>query len=524
MSTDNLNDPSGIPQVDDVIDQPQEPVTAPAPTIEPVSEQASLSEEPEETEEPPFVFPAPVENNNATIETPYSKSIPDDGWDDLATTIAMPPDTAARTHNYAELQPNPELTNSEQGEVWIDVIERGIPHGSFQDNMLPAAKREGADYRQRIMAGDRALSITAPRMADDDGPLLTGERGILRVNALLGRGAIMSIPLWHSGFYVTLRQPSETELLDAFQRITENQIMLGRITNGLAFANHAVFDNGIIFDLAMQCLYETSVKDLTTVDQIRKAIKAPDIHMLAWGLACVLYPKGFQYERSIIDPLGKATKVVKEKLNLGACLYTDRSALNDWQVTHMAQRSTGSMMYAQVELYQSHFVRGKEQTVAINDDLSITLKVPTVDEYLNAGHLWVDEMAAAVNKAFTQEVEPSKRNALILDRARATSMRQYVHWIKSFDFPKKEKSMVDLDTLAGTCNSLSGDNEIRTKYYEVMKDYINQSTVSIIAVPQVHKDESTQTLPRFENIIPLDPINVFFSLLFQKIQQIRMRP
>jgi hypothetical protein len=543
MTPENQTPSNGLDQVDEVVGtvpqtfHPAEPFVAPAPdelnvpdtvgedapvaAAEPVAAPAPAVEE--EEIEKAFNFPAPKPNNNATYSVPYAKALETE-WDDLATIIALPADTAARTMNYGQTVDNPQLAEGPEGEAWTDAIGTGHGHGSFHDNMLPAAQREGADFQQKIIHGGRPLSIAQPRIADDEGPLLTGKRGMLRINALLGRGAIIQVPLWHSGFWLTLQMPEELELLDTFDRIIGNKISFGRQSNGLAFANHAVIDNGAVVDLAMRCLYETTLKDVNSETELRALIKAPDIHLIAWGLAVAMYPRGFQFERSILDPKGMSTTVVRETLNVGALLWTDRSSLDEWQITHMAKRATGSMTKEMVKSYTDRFVRGAAKPVMLSDKLGLTLRVPSIDEYLTAGQVWIDELTAAINESLTQELSAKQRSEKILDRARATSMRQYVHWIESIDIPEQEKKMVAREDIADTVSNLSSDNAIRNKYYELMREYINGSTIAMIGVPQVHPDEKDQVLPRFENIIPLDPISVFFSLLSQKIQQIRMRP
>lgn len=477
-----------------------------------------------QTDDVAFDFPAPKENNNATLTKPYAKTV--DRWDDLATVIALPPDTAARTINYTESQPNDDLVSNDAGVEWAEAVGEGVKHGSLFDNMLPAAQREGADFRQSIKNGESELSIAQPRLADDQSPMLSGERGVLRLRALLGQGALIQIPLWHSGFWITLKAPSEIELLDAFEQMSDNKINFGRITNGLAFANHAVFSNATIVDLAMKNLFETSVKDLNSVQKIRSMIKAPDLHILAWGLACALYPRGFQFERSVLDPKGQVAKKVAQILNVGACLWVDRSSLNEWQLNHMARRIAGTMGEESVKLYVEHFTRGKSRSVALDKNINMTMRTPSIDEYLTAGQMWVDELATAVNEAFTQEDDLNRRNALVIERAKATSMRQYSHWVESFEgkFGDTHKTMAEREWVEKACSSFSGDNEIRDAYYKAMKEYINDSTVALVGVPQVHPDEANLVKPRFENIIPLDPVSVFFTLLSQKTQQIRMRP
>lgn len=543
MTTDNQT-PSGLDQVDEPagsapqVFHPAEPYTPTIDTVDtgdtpaadvPVldAEQEAPATAPAPTpEEPDFQFPAPKLNNNAMYAAPYSTPIAEADWVELgaAVVIPVPADTAARTLNYGKTNPNPELAEGPAGEKWAEVAGEGMSHGSFQDCMLPAAQREGAQYVQRPMYGDRPLTIAQPKIMDDDGPLLTGKRGMMRINAILGRGSIVQIPLWHSGFWLTLRKPEEIELLDTYDRILDNKILFGRNSNGLAFANHAVIDNGAVVDLAMRCLYETTVGDVLNEAELRSLIKAPDIHLLAHGLACAMYPRGFQFERSILDPNGVKTVVVQENLNVGALLWVDRNSLDDWQITHMAKRKTGSMTKETVKAYTDRFVRGAAKPVSLTPELGVTLRVPSIDEYMNAGQLWIDELMANVNDAFTQDLSARQKANMVLARAKATSMRQYVHWIESLDVPSLNKRMEGRDDIADTVSNLSSDDVIRNKYYELMKEYINGSTVALIGVPQVHPLEQDQVLPRYENIIPIDPISVFFSLLSQKIQQIQMRP
>jgi phosphatidylserine/phosphatidylglycerophosphate/cardiolipin synthase-like enzyme len=190
----------------------------------------------------------------------------------------------------------------------------------------------------------------------------------------------------------------------------------------------------------------------------------------------------------------------------------------------MSQRRTGSMTPESLKIYREHFTRGKPKSTMLDDKVGITMRIPTVDEYLNAGQRWIDELVFAVNQAFTQDLTEKQRNDMIYDRAKATSMRQYVHWVDSIDIPASNQAIKDRATIEMTIASLSGDDAVRAKYYETVQTYINDSVIALIGVPQVHPEEADQVKPRFENIIPLDPVAVFISLLYQKTQQIRQRP
>lgn len=498
------------------------PVVAPEAQPQPVATSDKTKVEGESEDEATFHFPAPEPTNNAIQEKNVFAPL-DRPWDDANITLTLPPDTQARTRNYLERQPNTDITDTEQGAEWMDNVKAGLGHGSYADCMLSSAKREGAQWKQRIKHGDKSLEAASPRIGDD-GPLLKGERGVLRVNALLGRGSILQIPLWHTGIWITIKCPKETSLLDMYQRIMEEKIRFGRVTHGLAFANYTVFMAEALVALAMENVYETSVKDLTSGSELRSLIKAPDLNIIAWGLACAIWPRGFQYTRSLLDENGQKTETIQEKLNVGSLLWVDDTALNDWQRAHMASRVTGSMTKENIKLYQDHFVRGKTKTVALNDVIHMNLRVPTLEQFLNAGQLWINETVAGINAAFTEEANLDQRNKLILSRGKATSLRQYVHWIDSFEFPTIEKRMEDEATISEECSALSADDDIREKYYDLMRDYINESTIAIIATPLANDREKPQALPQFPWLLPIDPISTFFTLLSQKAVQIQMRP
>jgi hypothetical protein len=349
---------------------------------------------------------------------------------------------------------------------------------------------------------------------------------VMQVNAMLGRGSIIQIPLWHSGFWVTIKAPTEGRLLEMWQRMAEEKIMFGRQTHGLAFANHSVYTAGALVDLVIEHIYEHTIKDVG-VNELRDLISTLDLNILAWGMACAIWPRGYQYTRSVLDADGQEKKVIKEKLNVGYLNWTDNTSLDDYQRSHMAQRSTGSMSLIAIDTYKTHFTRGQAKTFDLSPEIVVELSVPNITQYLEMGQSWVNETVAMVTGAFTDETDLESRNRKILHHARATSMRQYRHWIKSFYFPTLGKGGMTMDeasTVTMQVDALSADDELRKKLYTLVRDYIDDSTVSIIATPMADPEEEKMELPRFTWLLQMDPISTFFTLLDQKVYQIQARP
>lgn len=473
-----------------------------------------------------FEWEPPTAINNVEMEHPYATKVNPESLDEYYVSIPLPADTSARVNNYIGSRfaaASPENPLSEDEGEWLNKALSGIKSAPMHDCTVPAMKREGSVWKQSIKAGDKVLSIAAPRLGDDGGPKLTGKRAVYRVRAELGMGSVVQVPLYHSGFWVTLRAPSETELIKTNAAIHSRKIAMGAATHGLAFANHAVYTYESILDLAMECVYETTLAGIQSQADIRALIQTPDINILAWGLACAIYPRGFNFERSLIDPDGVKTVVVNMLLNVGKALVVDDSMLNEWQKTHMAKRGTSSMGVDQVKMYRDHFVKGKNQAVNLSDRLTVNLRTPSVEEFIEAGNAWVNELIAGVKSAFTEETDLKRRNELVLTHAKATTMRQYTHWVESFEFPHRSGNIDSPETIASVCADISANDKIRAKFYEAVSKFINDSLVAVVAIPQVHPSEEAP-LPRFETYMPIDPISVFSNLLSQKIQIIQMRP
>ncbi|WP_087659695.1 hypothetical protein [Caballeronia terrestris] len=207
------------------------------------------------------------------------------------------------------------------------------------------------------------------------------------------------------------------------------KIVLERTTNGLAFANTSSYLTGWVLDFAMEYVYDTSLQEKDPV-RIKAMIETPDLPILFWGLACAIWPRGFQYARPYIDPVTNEEKILREKLAVGKLLWVDNKALTQWQVAHMAHRGSGMMSADNVKRYKREFTIGQPRRVQLSDHISVTLKVPSANEYVLAGHKWIGEITRVVNDALQLPPEDQRRANHIVQRGKATNMRQYIHWVR----------------------------------------------------------------------------------------------
>ena len=434
-------------------------------------------------------------------------------------TLALASDNQARTAVALDAIPNIDVDDSKPGREWINIVRAATYTVPYKDYFTKTVERQEASFRQTVASERGPLAASQPKFKEKEGTSFTGEKAVLRMQSLLGMGGIIQIPLWHSGFWITFKAPTEAAMLELNRRIADEKIALGRQTYGLAFANTSVIFAGHIMDFAMNHIYETSIKEKDGLN-IREKISSLDIPLIAWGLACIIWPRGFAYARAVMDASGEQNKIIREKINVGKLLWTDTSALTPWQIAHMASRHGGNMTTDSLDRYRNEFTRGQGRTLKLSDVVSVELRVPNLDQYLTSGQAWVNNIVSMVDRAFGLPPDEDVRNEYIRDQGKATNMRQYSHWCKSIVVG--EDVTEDQETLDKMFDALSSDDGIRDAYFAGIKDYMEDATISIVAVPTL-EEEGKMELPRFPHLLPLDAMSVFFILLGQKVNRIQAR-
>lgn len=468
------------------------------------------------------LVPEEIKKETPNVIQDFKTAVPlDDTNKDTPSLLALPSDTAANIREAISNMPNVDFTKTADGNNWINNLRTASIAVPQNEWFYKTVERPGSAYKQKVDSERGTLTAGAPKFNDDTNTKLTGERAVLRVRSLLGLGSIVQIPLWHSGFWISIKAPTEASLLELNRRIADEKISLGRNTYGLAFANTSVFFAGWIMDFAIQHIYNTTLKP-EVESEIRKHVSTLDIPIIAWGLACVIWPKGFPYSRSVLDQTNEPNKVIREKLEVGKLLWVDNNSLTPWQISHMAMRHGNNMTKENLERYSSEFTIGKGRTIPLIEGCDITFKVPKLDDYLISGQKWVNNIIAMVDKAFSFEQNNDDRDTYIIEHGKATNMRQYAHWVESITVGNN--IIDDLETLEQTIDTLSAEDSVRKEYFKSIRAFIEDATMAIVAIPVTENTDINADLPRFPHLIPIDALSVFFILLVQKTSQIQNRP
>jgi hypothetical protein len=522
----NSTDPTTIPVLSEVVAPVVQDTTAPVvdtPAV--VTDPVVVASPPavpltEAEPAPDAIVVAPYPPSTNTIQDfEVSEALPE-GWDKKPHVIAyMLSDTEERIEAELSALPNIDLTQTEEGRRWVTGMERANYSHYYKDYYNDTLLRNGAMFRQGVVADRGMITATRPKFSDKSVPV-SGERAALRARALTGIGSIVRIPLWHSGFWVSFKAPGDGALLELNRRLADEKVELGRATYGLALANTSSIYASWLVDFAIAHMFDTSLH-VDLQPSIRERIAVYDLPILVWGLASVIWPRGFPYSRGVIDPVTKQPKTIEENLNIGKMLFVDNSALTPYQINHMANSNGSHMTADMLDKYRADFTRGKDLNVALHETISVVLKTPSVKDYLVSGQKWVNGIVHMVSQAFGTEDNDTVRNQYISDQGKAIAMRQYSHYVGELimDGDEVYKNAQEIEPVL---NALSENDDIRDTYFNATKKFIEESTIALIAIPVTEQGE-VSPLPRYPHLLPIDVMAVFFHLLVQKTSIIQDR-
>lgn len=450
--------------------------------------------------------------------------------DEGIEAVTMPTDAPKRIADLLNQRPNIDPTLTEKGNHMVLNLRSGDDFIMRHDILHAAVHDELREFAQSMYSPDgKRLRAVNPKQVDigKTSKALTGEAAVMRIQGMLGLGGVVQVPLWHSGFWVTIKTPSDVQLLALHEQLIQDKADVGRQTFGLAFSNDMVYLMEPIMNLFVSCIYATSLKEGT--NNILDKIKIQDFQTVCWGLACAVWPNGFQYTRSILDTTngGADDRIVSAKLNVRKLLWVDNTGISDTQRMHMSKRDGRQMTDDQLKDYQEQFNRPRVKRVKLKDMLHVDLKVPNITENLVNGKQWVSDIKDMLEEVlmttdYDENNIESKRRSLMHSYSRATLMCQYSHWVKSIGVVTPdgvEEMNEDADTIYLMLQRLSGDNDIRDTFIREVVQFISDTTVSIVGIPTVKEDEEYK-LDAFPHLLPLDAMYLFFTLLVQRAERI----
>ena len=453
-------------------------------------------------------------------------SVPLKEVDPRREKIALPTTTVDELEEIVEKIPKINLGDSEEGREWVQTLNDGLKHLRLDNYGLERLEDPATEFTQGVPHESGKLKPVLQRSSVTGGATVSGEKAILGLRSRTGLGMIVKKPYWHTGIWLSVKSPHEPDLLELQRAVTASKVELGRHTWGLALSAVSGIVHETYYNLLIDNFYNTSAAEK---EELLDLILLPDLSTMVWHLACAVYPNGFQYSRVCTANPQKCNHVSHELINPLKLIFVNNKALTQEQKNHMSNKASGSMDTESIRKYQKQMMSGQKREVKYKlsngAEIKIVFKIPTLREYFNSTHRWVDRLSDRVIETLGVDSSLKDRNAYINKLSVSTMLRQYAHFVDSIDYGD---IISDTETIESALDDLSTENDIVDNFSKDIRKYINDITISVIGVPDyecpvckgLQSTAYSDDTPFKTTVLPIDPLTTFFTLHSQKLSRL----
>ncbi len=423
----------------------------------------------------------------------------------------------------------PDMSDKKDADFakWAEVISESLEFINNNDVGIGSLTRKGSAFKQNFQCDGDTVGPRESRVTDRTGSIIKDEVAKSRLGNYLKLSTKFQAPMYHSGFWLTFKSPTELEMIQLITDIGNIKVSYGRDMRGMIYSSSMIAIVDKVVEFAIDHIYSSTINSFD--GDYRNIIDYRDINLLLWGVATTMFPRGFQYRRACMHDPEKCNHVVEERLNLQTLIRLDDN-IPEHAKRHMINRSNNEKTLESIKSYSSvmNIPKAFIVTAENGNRIKFTLKSPTVKEYIDDGYKWINYITTTIENSISEDADKDERESVIQSAAKSTLLRTYGHFIKTIELVDEDNVIEDKDTIEDALEMLSSDSSIREGLLREITDYIDTTMYAMISIPNYDcpncgESQQVYTEGRWVEDIPLEVLSLFFSLLFQKVSKITNR-
>ena len=516
--------------------------------VEEVYEEGELEEEieeevEEETEEEPSKTKSTKDYQDRHVQVDAYKdkgNIKDIPTEEVGRSVIIPTtifntlkDMLTKVSDYTEEEFAELFTEQEQDALKFSYM--GERYTVRNNVFVERLNEEFSKFVNKINFGEHKLNMRSLNFKQSKGQL-SPRQASLRFRTLMSIGEAVQVPLWHTGIWVTIKPPTQADIINLQLSLASSEIELGRDTSSLIYSNYAVVYNRIVADFIIKHIDSHTLK-LNDDEDLRDFIVMQDYFPLVLGILSSIYPKGIHVVRSCQNTIhfGEDKKplcdfVAGAQLDPRKLLWVDRSSLSTRLLSHMSNRMEASMSKDSIKEYQLGIEQLLEKDYELNTetDVKFTVKlgIPKLSEHIIAGEKWVNNIIKKTEAIFTDADDTNSKNIKINELAAASILGMYNAFVKSITFDGT--TVNDPEGVTELLSDISSDDVAFTGFVKVVSEYITNSSIAIVATPNYtcpscNKNQNENKTGPFKEFIPINIVEHFFVLCALRTEKTRQR-
>lgn len=437
------------------------------------------------------------------------------------------PDARHSTYIALDLKDNAlsSMDKTTEGRQWKASVMNGARMTTHGDRFVSSLERDDAMWSQDIPFGDASVRSRSVQAMSDN----KSTAAYLRIRQKMRLGIPHDAVLPHTGGWARIDAATDDEIVELERAIKAEKVDLGRQTFGAIFSSLRGYTSRTLLNFIQSKIIASSID--CDINSIYDHIDILDIDALVIGFAQATWPNGFEYSRACISKPGECIHVTKGKVMPIRMQFTDINSLTERQKAILARKAERSVSLDDLKTYKNEFIRGKASFVNMgyeddDDSFQAKLKTCTITQYIDSTYRWVGSLEDRYTDTILKD--PEVRNEYLYTQARASSMRMYAHFIEA-GYEDGNQTITGIEDIEQMLSDLSRMDNIKDRFIKAVGKYIDDTTISVIAVPEYYcpacgeEQKADQNTQRFKGLIPIDASKAFFAIMVQTAARIKQR-
>lgn len=404
--------------------------------------------------------------------------------------------------------------------------------------MKAVSSNKGTTWEQGIVTTDgRTLRTRFHKETATKGNILKGDAALAKLTRRRGTGVPTYAMCAGSGIWLSITPPDRDELIMFFTQYSANKKEFGRKHQGITFGGYSAEIVDELTNFILRHVTYSNVSDVDVSDLV-KYLDAEDIISLVCAIIAAMAPDGIPFKRycdgdviieGVAEPCGNMWDAL---LDFNKTVFNDNDKLTREQIKHMHKMGRASVTRQDIINYRKQYDGNLKEDTFSYDEYTFKFKRPTLHESIEEGREWVNKVNLAYNEVLQTGIYTEKEKQHELNKQIQSSiMCNYVHYVESIAFDDGQ-IVNDRDTIKRMLIKLSPDNGLVEEFNEAVIKFRNANTITVAGVPEFdcprcgknHRldtdNKADPNTPTLKHLIPLDIINMFFTILGIKYQSV----
>ncbi len=369
------------------------------------------------------------------------------------------------------------------------------------------------------------------------------------VNNVIKGGRDVQLPLYNSGFQVTIKVPETPELYSIRKTLKDLSLEQEISTGGILFNS----TRGDLINKILEFLFPYIVRSTLNVpkgEPIYKYIDPQDYPLLICGFTMALYPNGntttitcknstvFKdeiikegneektFKKPVCDFVATATLSVKDTIKVR------EERITDFMFDVISRRKDNSVTIDDWEQYQKERLGHKPVDDFVtfkngNDEVKFVFSTTSLERYIKINTIFSEYVKSQFDNIGV--IDPNDREQTLNEIIELNKLTSYNSYVKEIRAGSDIINMYDnddtiqkenLEMLSEILVTFNMDELSMNKYLTKLFDYLTYTTIAGVAVNNFSCPKCNELQVSENELIWLDPLNHFLGMLDYKFMSI----